>query len=187
MPTSPRSSTGQDGRCTTWRRCLTSRSAGAIATATHGSGNAKGNLATAVRAIEMVGAGGELVTVAHGDADFAGVVVGLGALGIVTRVTLEVQPFFQMRQRVFEGVSWDTLFERFEAIFGAGESVSVFHLCGAATEQVWVKRRSNGDAGDDGDLEELLGVRGGGCRAASGAGRRPRQLHRAAGRARAVV
>jgi xylitol oxidase len=133
--------------------------AGAIATATHGSGDAKGNLATAVRAIEMVCAGGELVTVAQGDADFTGVVVGLGALGIVTRVTLEVQPFFQMRQRVFEGVSWNTLFQRFEAIFSAGESVSVFHLCGAGTEQVWVKRRSDGDGGDDRDLEELLGVR----------------------------
>jgi xylitol oxidase len=133
--------------------------AGAIATATHGSGDAKGNLATAVGAIEMVRAGGELVTVAQGDADFRGVVVGLGALGIVTRVMLEVQPFFQMRQRVFEGVSWDTLFQRFEAIFSAGESVSVFHLCGAETEQVWVKRRSDGDSGDDRDLEELLGVR----------------------------
>ena len=133
--------------------------AGAIATATHGSGDAKGNLATAVRAIEMVRAGGELVTVAQGDADFTGVVVGLGALGIVTRVTLEVQPFFQMRQQVFEGVSWDTLLQRFEAIFSAGESVSVFHLCGARTEQVWVKRRSDGDGGDDRDLEELLGVR----------------------------
>ena len=133
--------------------------AGAIATATHGSGDAKGNLATAVGAIEMVRAGGELVTVAQGDADFRGVVVGLGALGIVTRVMLEVQPFFQMRQRVFEGVSWDTLFQRFEAIFSAGESVSVFHLCGAGTEQVWVKRRSDGDSGDDRDLEELLGVR----------------------------
>jgi xylitol oxidase len=130
--------------------------AGAIATATHGSGDAKGNLATAVRAIEMVGAGGALLTAAHGDADFEGIVVGLGALGLVTRVTLEVQPYGEMRQRVFEAVGWDALFERFDAIFGAGESVSVFHLCGEATQQVWVKRRSDGD---DDDLEELLGVR----------------------------
>jgi xylitol oxidase len=136
--------------------------AGAIATATHGSGDAKGNLATAVRAIEMVGAGGGLVTLAQGDPAFRGVVVGLGALGIVTRVTLEVQPFIQMRQRVFEGVSWDTLFERFETIFAAGESVSVFHLCGAGTEQVWVKRRCDGDSSEDPDLEELLGVRAAG-------------------------
>jgi alditol oxidase len=134
--------------------------AGAIATATHGSGDDKGNLATAVRALEMIGADGEPATVAAGDPNFEGIVVGLGALGIVTRVTLAVQPFFEMRQRVFRGVPWPRLFEGLGAIFAAGESVSVFHLCGAETEQVWVKRRSAGDGdGEDANLEELLGVR----------------------------
>ena len=139
--------------------------AGAIATGTHGSGVRKGNLATAVRAIEMVLASGELVTLGRADPDFEGAVIGLGALGAVTRVTLAVQPFYEMRQWVFEGVSWETLFDRLDEIFGAGDSVSVFHLCGARTEQVWVKRRvddggADGGAGSgDGDLEELLGVR----------------------------
>ena len=132
--------------------------AGAIATGTHGSGDDTGNLATAVRALEMVCASGELMTVTRGDRDFDGVVVGLGAVGIVTRVTLETQPGFAMRQRVFEGVSWNTLSERIDEIFAAGESVSVFHLCGPQTEQVWVKRRSLSDGDGDGDLEELLGV-----------------------------
>ncbi|MFZ1993378.1 MAG: D-arabinono-1,4-lactone oxidase [Solirubrobacteraceae bacterium] len=134
--------------------------AGAIATGTHGSGDRKGNLATAVRAIEMVTASGELVTVALGEPEFDAVVVGLGALGIVTRVTLAVEPYYEVRQRVFQGVSWDTLFTRLDEIYRAGESVSVFHLCGERTEQVWVKRRA-GDADDqaDGDLQELLGVR----------------------------
>ncbi len=139
--------------------------AGAIATGTHGSGVRNGNLATAVRAIEMVLASGELVTLGRADPDFEGAVIGLGALGAVTRVTLAVQPFYEMRQRVFEDVSWETLFGRLDEIFGAGDSVSVFHLCGARTEQVWVKRRvddggADGGAGSgDGDLEELLGVR----------------------------
>ena len=136
--------------------------AGAIATATHGSGDRKGNLATAVRAVELVGADGRPRTVAAGDPDFDAVVVGLGAVGIVTSVTLAVEPYYEMRQRVFQGVSWDTLFGRFDEIYGAGESVSVFHLCGEQTEQVWVKRRADGadgSAADDVDLEELLGVR----------------------------
>ena len=133
--------------------------AGAIATATHGSGDDKGNLATAVRALEMVRADGERVTVAAADPDFEGIVVGLGALGLVTRVTLAVQPFFEMRQLVFEGVPWPRLFEDLDPIFAAGESVSVFHLCGSQTEQVWVKRRASGAGdGEDADLEELLGV-----------------------------
>ena len=106
--------------------------AGAIATGTHGSGDRKGNLATAVRAVELVDAAGELQRVTSGDPDFEGHVVGLGALGIVTRATLTVQPFYEMRQRVFQGVGWDTLFTRFDDIYAAGESVSVFHRCGAA-------------------------------------------------------
>jgi xylitol oxidase len=134
--------------------------AGAIATGTHGSGDHNGNLAAAVRAIEMVTAAGELRTVAAGDPDFEGVVVGLGALGAVTQVTLAVQPYYEMRQRVFQGVSWETLFARSEEIFAAGDSVSVFHLCGEMTEQVWVKRRVDDARGgpEDRDLEELLGV-----------------------------
>jgi xylitol oxidase len=133
--------------------------AGAIATGTHGSGDRKGNLATAVRALEMVGADGQRRTVVAGDPDLEGVVVGLGALGIVTSVTLAVQPYYEVRQRVFQGVSWDTLFARFDEVYGAGESVSVFHLCGEQTEQVWVKRLADGPGDDgDGDLEELLGV-----------------------------
>jgi alditol oxidase len=137
--------------------------AGAIATGTHGSGDRRGNLATSVRAIEMVTANGALRTVGAGDPDFDGVVVALGALGALTRVTLAVQPFYEMRQRVFEAVSWETLFARFDAIFGAGDSVSVFHLCGETTEQVWVKRpvddARGGPDNRDLDLEELLGVR----------------------------
>lgn len=138
--------------------------AGAIATGTHGSGNRHGNLATAVRGLEMVSADGELRSLGAGHSDFEGIVVGLGALGVLTRVTLAVQPFYEVRQRVFEGVSWEVLFTCLEKIFAAGDSVSVFHLCGEQTEQVWVKRLlSPGDGRDrgseDGDLEELLGVR----------------------------
>ncbi len=133
--------------------------AGAIATGTHGSGDGKGNLATAVRAVQMVTPDGAERTVHIGNPWFDGFVVGLGALGIVTRVTLAVEPYYEMRQRVFPGVAWDTLFARFDEIYGAGDSVSVFHLCGERTEQVWVKRRIAGEGGaGDADLEELLGV-----------------------------
>ena len=102
--------------------------AGAIATATHGSGDANGNLATAVVALELVTAGGELRTVARGEDDFDGMVVGLGALGAVTRVTLDVEPFYEIRQRVYEDLTWDALHEHFDAITGLAYSVSLFTL-----------------------------------------------------------
>jgi xylitol oxidase len=115
--------------------------AGAVATATHGSGDANGNLATAVTGLELVTASGELLTAARGDADFDGLVVGLGALGAVTRITLDVEPAYQVRQRVFEGLAWDALLGHFDEVTAAGDSVSVFTRWGEAVDQVWVKSR----------------------------------------------
>jgi xylitol oxidase len=115
--------------------------AGAVATGTHGSGDANGNLATQVAGVEIVTSSGEIVTAFRGDADFEGLVVGLGAFGAVTRLTLEVEPAYRVRQRVFEGLSWDALFENFDEITSTGYSVSVFTRWDEAIDQVWVKSR----------------------------------------------
>jgi xylitol oxidase len=114
---------------------------GAVATASHGSGDANGNLATAVAALEIVTSDGELMTRSRGDADFNGLVVGLGALGAVTRITLDVEPAYEVRQRVYEGLGWEALFEHFDAITCNGYSVSVFTRWGQTVDQVWVKSR----------------------------------------------
>jgi len=123
--------------------------AGAVATATHGSGDRNGNLAAAVAALELVTASGEIITTARGDADFDGMVVNLGALGAVTRVTLDAEPIYEVRQRVFEGIGWPALLEHYDAVTATGYSVSVFTLWGD-TSQVWVKSRDDGPT-------ELLG------------------------------
>jgi len=130
---------------------------GAIATATHGSGDANGNLATAVAALELVTSSGDVVSVRRGEADFEGVVVGLGAAGAVTRVTLDVEPAYEVSQCVFEGLAWDALFEQFDAIASCGDSVSVFTRWGDAIDQVWVKRRVTGAS--EGPPAELFGAR----------------------------
>ena len=114
---------------------------GSIATATHGSGERNGNLATEVGGLELVTSSGDVVSFARGDDAFDGVVVGLGALGAVTRVTLDVEPAFEVRQDVFEGMSWDALLDHFDEVMGAAYSVSVFSRYGDATEQVWLKSR----------------------------------------------
>ncbi|HYN19076.1 MAG TPA: D-arabinono-1,4-lactone oxidase, partial [Actinomycetes bacterium] len=110
----------------------------------HGSGDANGNLATAVAGLELVTSSGELLAASRGEADFDGLVVGLGALGAVTRVTLEVEPVYQVRQRVFEGLAWETLFEQLDEVTSAGYSVSVFTAWAQAIDQVWVKSRVTG-------------------------------------------
>jgi len=115
--------------------------AGAVATATHGSGDANGNLATAVAGLELVTSEGEVVEVSRGEADFDGLVVGLGALGAVTRITLDVEPAYEVRQRVFEGLGWEALFGHFDGITSCGYSVSVFTRWGETVDQVWVKSR----------------------------------------------
>ena len=130
--------------------------AGAMATATHGSGDANGNLATAVRAVELVTSDGEVLTAARGEPDFDGLVVGLGALGVVTRVTLDVEPAYEVRQRVFEGLSWDALYEHFDAITASGYSVSVFTRWGETVDQVWIKSRVT-DAPEQ-ERHELFGA-----------------------------
>jgi xylitol oxidase len=131
--------------------------AGAVATATHGSGDASGNLASAVAGLELVTSDGELRRAARGDADFDGLVVGLGALGVVTRVVLDVEPAYEVRQRVFEGLRWDALFEHLDAITAAGDSVSVFTRWGEDVDQVWVKTRATGAPEEVRD--ELFGAR----------------------------
>src|SRR6266403_712273 len=80
--------------------------AGACSTATHGSGEKNGNLATAVSGLEIVTAAGDVVKLSRqqdGEA-FRGVVVGLGALGVITKIILDIQPTYMMRQYVYENL-----------------------------------------------------------------------------------
>jgi alditol oxidase len=113
---------------------------GAIATATHGSGAANQSLAAGVSALELVTADGSLRQLRRGDADFDGTVVGLGALGLVTRVSLDVVPAFDLRQYVFEQLPLPTVEAELNAILARGYSVSLFTSWEAPTvAQAWVK------------------------------------------------
>jgi len=121
--------------------------AGACSTATHGSGDKNGNLATAASALEMVTAAGERVQLsrkADGET-FCGAVVGLGALGVVTKLTLDVQPTFQMRQYVYENLPMKAWKDGFEAIESSAYSVSLFtDWQGEKFNEVWLKSRVEG-------------------------------------------
>lgn len=115
--------------------------AGACATATHGSG-ALGNLAVAVAAIEFINSDGDIVSLSRemeGDT-FAGAVVNLGALGVMTKLTLDVRPAFQIRQNVFCDLPMSALEAHFDEIVASGYSVSIFTVWQTDDiEQVWVK------------------------------------------------
>ena len=118
--------------------------AGACATATHGSGLGNGCLSTAVRALEMVNGNGYRVAFSR-EADpevFGAAAVHLGALGVVTSVTLDVVPTFEVAQTVYENLSFDYLQQNLASIFGAGYSVSLFtDWQQPRATQVWIKRK----------------------------------------------
>jgi xylitol oxidase len=118
--------------------------AGAGATATHGSGDRNGNLATAVAALEIVTASGELVTLSRENTGgaFDGAVVGLGGLGVVTRVTLDISPAFEVRQDVYENLPLAQLEAHFDEISSSAYSVSLFtDWQRPLFNQVWLKRQ----------------------------------------------
>jgi len=117
--------------------------AGACATATHGSGDHHGNLATAVSAMELVTGKGEVVVLSreHHREQFAGAVVGLGGLGVVTKLTLDVSPTFQMQQDVYENLPLEALEDHYDELTSSLYSVSLFtDWRSSMINQVWLKR-----------------------------------------------
>ncbi|MDB5206402.1 MAG: FAD-binding protein [Flavisolibacter sp.] len=118
--------------------------AGACATATHGSGVKNGNLSTAVSAIEFVNASGDVVTISKqkDEAEFFGAVVGLGALGVVTKITLDLLPAFDMKQVVYRNLPMQELKNHFDDIQSKGYSVSLFtNWQNKNINEVWIKSR----------------------------------------------
>jgi len=117
---------------------------GACMTATHGSGEKNGNLATAVSTLEFVDANGNVVQLSRQqDGDrFRGAVVGLGGLGVVTKITLDIQPRFTMQQYVYQNLPLKALTSHFDALESAAYSVSLFTDWRNETiNQVWLKIR----------------------------------------------
>ncbi|WBO63031.1 FAD-binding protein [Streptomyces camelliae] len=116
--------------------------AGSVATGTHGSGVANGPLAAAVREVELIVADGSTVTIGRDDSRFAGAVTSLGALGVVTALTLDLEPAYEVEQRVFTELPLEGL--DFAAVAAAGYSVSLFtDWREPGFRQVWVKRRTD--------------------------------------------
>ncbi len=118
--------------------------AGACSTATHGSGEKNGNLSTAVSGFEFVTASGEVLKFAraHDRETFPGAVVGLGALGVITTITLDIQPTYTMRQYVYENLPLSEVTDHFDSIESSAYSVSLFtDWRNRRVNEVWIKSR----------------------------------------------
>ncbi|WP_144763298.1 FAD-binding protein [Curtobacterium sp. 9128] len=115
---------------------------GAVATGTHGSGTTLGSLSTAVRALEFLGPDGTTRSVRHDDPEGPGSVLHLGLLGIVTRVTLAVEPTYRMRQDAYGPIPWRAFLDHAAEIHAAGTSVCSYTRFGDEISEVLVKSRS---------------------------------------------
>jgi len=134
--------------------------AGACSTATHGSGEKNGNLATAVAGLEMVTAAGDLVKLTRRDGEaFRGAVVGLGSLGAITKVTLDIQPTYTVKQYVYENLPFAQMSEHFDEIQASGYSVSLFtDWQQRRVNELWIKSRV-GDGPVFGAPPEFFGAK----------------------------
>ncbi|RYG05836.1 MAG: FAD-binding protein [Chitinophagaceae bacterium] len=116
--------------------------AGACTTATHGSGVKNGNLSSGVAALEIVTAAGDVVELsrAKDGEKFEALVVGLGAIGVITKVTLNIVPTFKVKQYVYLDLPLSQLKENFEAILSSAYSVSLFtDWQTESVNEVWIK------------------------------------------------
>jgi xylitol oxidase len=119
--------------------------AGTTTTATHGSGDRNQNLAAYIRAVRLVDASGDVVDLVRGvHDDFPAAPVSLGTLGVITHLTLDVQPTFDVAQYVYTDTSLDELTEKYEHVFAAGYSVSAFTNWASGRADVWLKLRVDG-------------------------------------------
>ena len=118
--------------------------AGAVATASHGSGDRHAGLASSVSALQLVGGEGQLIECSraqHGET-FHGMVASLGALGVVARLTLDLIPTYLVRQDVYEALPWAELEAHFNAVMAGADSVSLFTDWRASeVAQAWLRRR----------------------------------------------
>ena len=131
---------------------------GATATGTHGSGTGNRILSAAIAALDYVAADGEQRHASRATPGFNGMPVGLGAFGVVVRVTLDIQPSYLVRQDVYTGLPWERVLADLDGVLSAAYSVSLFtDWAGDTIDQAWVKRRLT--QADDTTPPEFFGAR----------------------------
>jgi L-gulono-1,4-lactone dehydrogenase len=99
--------------------------AGAIATGTHGTGGRVASLSAQVVGVEVVTGDGTLHQVGPGSDLFRAARLGLGALGILTAVTMRVEPAFAL-QAVESPMGWAEVVDRFDELVATNEHFEAY-------------------------------------------------------------
>ncbi len=98
--------------------------AGAISTATHGTGGSLRNISAQVEAVELVTADGEVHELDGGD-ELRAARVSLGALGVITAVTLRTVPAFTLH-RLDSPQPLAQVLDRYEEVVEANDHFELF-------------------------------------------------------------
>lgn len=110
--------------------------AGATSTGTHGTGIGLGNLATQIAALELIDGRGELHRLERGDDDFDAAALALGALGVLTKLTLDVVPHYNIEERTFS-IPFDEALERVPELLASEERMKMWWLPYTGVVQVF--------------------------------------------------
>jgi FAD/FMN-containing dehydrogenase len=116
--------------------------AGAIATGTHGSSLTHGNISSLVLGARLVTGDGSVLEIGESDERLDGVRVHLGALGVITELTLRTVPAFRVAQTI-EEIPVDVVGPRVEEIGGSAEYVKIWWLPHTPTALVFRYERTS--------------------------------------------
>src|SRR4051794_9885935 len=132
--------------------------AGAVSTGTHGTGGVAAGLAAQLAAFQLVTGTGEVLSASPSENAevFDLGRVGLGALGILTTVTFEVEPLFLLEAHE-QPMSWDEALGSFDAMVAESHHCDMYWF--PHTDRMLTKRNTRLDA-DVAEAEPVGRVRG---------------------------
>ena len=118
--------------------------AGAVSTGTHGTGLAHGGIATQVRGLRMLTSNGDVVDIdtTHEPELFRCARIGLGALGIITRVTLQAVPSFRIHA-VESSHSLDEVLESWPDTIRTNDHAEFFFMPGGRNAARKINNRTD--------------------------------------------
>lgn len=121
--------------------------AGTIATGSHGSGVHIQNLAAHISMIEFVKADGSLVAYSHTDTPdlLEGSRVHVGCLGVVSRLTVDVVPFYEVETKWYVDAPLDSVIDNLPSLWQSCDSLSFWTSgfgCGPCAGKGWLSFRT---------------------------------------------
>ena len=85
---------------------------GAVITGTHGGGLNQPIIAKYVTAMEMVTGNGKHLKINRNTTpNFQSYLINFGGLGIVTKMTMRIQPRYMVNKQIYTDMRWDELFK----------------------------------------------------------------------------